>query len=324
MYPNFPPGYTMRAATEDDIPAILALLRDFDTAVMGEAAPLTRDTILGDWSDLAPSTDTWLVLTPDGLLAGYAKLTDSGAGRYFADGYVHPTRQGRGIGSTLVEAMEERAAALISTQPTETRLVLVNHISADSAPARTLLEARGYELARVYFRMHITLEEHPPAPVWPAQISVRVSDGSPTDVQRAYETIEEGFKDHWAHIPRSFENWQKQMLNEPVDPSLWFLAQEGDQVAGAALCKRGEDGSGWVNELVVLRPWRKQGLGLALMHHAFTILYERGVRKVRLGVDGQSLTGAQRLYERAGMHITSRLARYEKELRPGKDLLNEL
>ncbi len=323
MYPHVPPGYTMRAATEDDIPAILALLRDFDTAVMGEAEPLTRDNILDDWSDLDPSTDTWLVLTPDGLLAGYAKLTDSGAGRFFADGCVHPTQQGRGTGSTLVEVMEERATALISTQPAETRLVLVNHIIADSAPARPLLEARGYERARVYFRMHITLEELPPAPVWPAQISVRVSDGSQADVQRAYEAIEEGFKDHWAHIPRSFEEWQKHMFNEPVDPSLWFLAQKGDQVVGAALCKLREDGSGRVNELTVLRPWRKQGLGLALLHHAFTIFYERGVRKVGLGVDGQSLTGAQRLYERAGMHIASRLARYEKEVRPGKDLLNE-
>ena len=323
MYHHLPPGYTMRAATEDDIPAILALLRDFDTAVMGETDPLTHENILGDWSDLDPSADTWLVLTPDGLLAGYAKLTNYGAGRFFADGYVHPMQQGRGAGSTLVGATEERAAALISTQPAETRLVLVNHVSADSAPARMLLEAHGYVFTRVYFRMRITLEELPPAPVWPAPISVRACDGSQADVQRAYETVEAGFKDHWEHIPRSFEEWQRHLFDESVDPSLWFLAQVGDQVAGAALCKVREDGSGRVNELVVLRPWRKQGLGLALLRHAFTIFYERGVRKVGLGVDGQSLTGAQRLYERAGMHIASRLARYEKELRPGKDLLNE-
>jgi GNAT superfamily N-acetyltransferase len=314
----------MRAATEDDIPAILALLRDFDIAVMGEAEPLTRDAILADWSSLDPSLDTWLVLTSDGLLAGYARLTDYGAGRFFADGYVHPTQQGQAIGSTLVAATEERAAVLISTQPAEIRLVLVNHVSADSASACALLEARGYTFARVYFRMRITLEEFPLAPVWPAQISVRCCDGSQADVQRAYETVEEGFKDHWEHIPRSFEQWQQHMFSKPIDPSLWFLVQEGDQVAGAALCQRREDGSGRVNELVVLRPWRKQGLGLALLQHAFMVFYERGVRKVGLGVDGQSLTGAQRLYERAGMHIASRLARYEREVRPGKDPLNEV
>jgi len=43
-------------------------------------------------------------------------------------------------------------------------------------------------------------------PVWPQDISVRVCDGSPEDIRRAYETIEEGFQDHWDHTRRSFED----------------------------------------------------------------------------------------------------------------------
>ena len=39
-----------------------------------------------------------------------------------------------------------------------------------------------------------------------------------------------------------------------------------------------------------------------------------------LGVDAQSLTGATRLYEKAGMHVDRQYANYEKELRPGEDL----
>jgi hypothetical protein len=39
-----------------------------------------------------------------------------------------------------------------------------------------------------------------------------------------------------------------------------------------------------------------------------------------LGVDASSLTGATRLYEKAGMHIVEESDRYEKDLRPGKDL----
>jgi ribosomal protein S18 acetylase RimI-like enzyme len=70
----------------------------------------------------------------------------------------------------------------------------------------------------------------------------------------------------------------------------------------------------------VRRPWRRQGLGLALLHHAFNEFYKRGKRKVGLGVDASSLTGATRLYERAGMHIHSQFDLYEKELRPGKEL----
>jgi mycothiol synthase len=41
---------------------------------------------------------------------------------------------------------------------------------------------------------------------------------------------------------------------------------------------------------------------------------------VTLGVDSQSLTGALRLCEKAGMHIRHQYDRYEKELRPGVDL----
>ena len=56
------------------------------------------------------------------------------------------------------------------------------------------------------------------------------------------------------------------------------------------------------------------------LYHSFGEFYRRGVHKVSLGVDSQSLTGATRLYERAGMHIELSYDAYEKELRPGVDL----
>jgi mycothiol synthase len=324
MYPHLPHGYTVRSPTEEDIPAILALFRDFDLAEQGQADPWTPQSILGDWQDLDPATDAWTVWAPDGQLAGYATIMDDGAGRFLADGYVHPTRQGQGIGSTIIDLTEQRTAALVETQPADARLVIVNNIMANSAPALNLLEARGYALARVFFRMQIEMAEPPPAPAWPEGISVRTCDLTPEDVQHAHDTIEEGFKDHWAHIPRSFDEWRQHMFNEPVDLSLWFLAQAGDQMVGATLCRKRQDGSGWISQVAVLRPWRKRGLGLALLRHAFAAFYSRDVRKVELGVDAQSLTGAQRLYERAGMHVAARYARYEKELRPGRDLMDEL
>jgi len=77
---------------------------------------------------------------------------------------------------------------------------------------------------------------------------------------------------------------------------------------------------GWIDQVAVRRPWRKQGLGMALLQQAFGAFYQLGIPRVGLGVDGQSLTGAQRLYERAGMQVTMHIGTYEKELRPGKDL----
>lgn len=71
---------------------------------------------------------------------------------------------------------------------------------------------------------------------------------------------------------------------------------------------------GWIFGLGVRRPWRRRGLGLALLRHCLGALYDRGKRRVGLGVDAQSPTGATRLYEKAGMSVYRRNGIYEKDL----------
>jgi ribosomal protein S18 acetylase RimI-like enzyme len=98
---------------------------------------------------------------------------------------------------------------------------------------------------------------------------------------------------------------------------------DGDEVVGVSLCngKTAEDPDmSYVMSLGVRRPYRRQGVALALLHHTFGECYRRGKRKVALDVDADSLTGATRLYEKAGMHVQRQSAVYRKELRPGKDL----
>ena len=97
------------------------------------------------------------------------------------------------------------------------------------------------------------------------------------------------------------------------DPALTFIAFESDEVAGVAV-NRYRD-IAWVGQLAVRRPWRKRGLGLALLLQAFNEFYQRGDRAVGLGVDAQSLTGATRLYEKAGMRVTRQYDTYEKVIR---------
>ena len=52
----------------------------------------------------------------------------------------------------------------------------------------------------------------------------------------------------------------------------------------------------------------------------FEMINTCDVAKVGLGVDSQNLTGATRLYDRAGMHAVLQHDTYEKELRPGEEL----
>ncbi|MGH2515177.1 MAG: GNAT family N-acetyltransferase, partial [Ktedonobacterales bacterium] len=96
-------------------------------------------------------------------------------------------------------------------------------------------------------------------------------------------------------------------------------AMDGDQIAGFSLC-RPEEGMGWVDDLGIRRPWRRRGLALALLLASFGEFYRRGERVVGLSVDAQSLTGATRLYEKAGMRPSREWKVFEKELRPGIEL----
>ena len=79
-------------------------------------------------------------------------------------------------------------------------------------------------------------------------------------------------------------------------------------------------GMGWIPTLAVRKPYRRRGLGQALLQHAFRALQARGVQRVGLGVDAKNKTGATRLYERVGMHVDQETVHYEIELRPGREL----
>lgn len=315
---EIPAGYTLRPPVESDIAAIIALLAAHDIAHTGIADILTAEDIRQDWRRIDASRDAWAIVAADGALAAYATVQDEGGGQLWADGYVHPQHWGRGLGTVLVRLSERRARELVSNAPEGARVMLSNNVVLGDASARQILEGEDYALARGFWRMGIELTDEPAAPHWPSGITVRtLARGH--DERRVFDCVEEAFADHWGHVPRAFETWIARTDRPDFDPSLWLLAEEGDQLAGVALCEQRPDG-GWVNTLGVRRAWRRHGLGEALLRQAFCDLYRRGARSVGLGVDAESLTGATRLYERAGMRVTMQVARYEKELRPGTDL----
>jgi len=143
------------------------------------------------------------------------------------------------------------------------------------------------------------------------------------DDEGVFTAEHDSFRDHWGHTPVSFEVWKHSKLGrENFDPSLWFVAWYGDEIAGFSQC-RYRSGMGWVGTLGVRRPWRKQGLGLALLYHSFGEFYKRGMMKIGLGVDAQNPTGATRLYQKAGMRVASEYVIYEKELRAGREIEQE-
>jgi mycothiol synthase len=314
-----PEGYSVRSVRREDAHAVVALMAACDLAETGQVEAQSEDELLAGWEPLDMERGSWLVRSPEGAAIAYAKVHPHRGGRIDGDVYLLPAHCGRGIGTWLTRQIETRSQELADAMPAGTRAVLYSGINGPNEAAKALLANEGYEVARHFWRMQIALDEPPPNPDWPAGISVRACEPG-QDERIIFDTLEEAFQDHWNHnhAERDYEEWAAMNVRGPgFDPGLWFLALDGGEPAGAVRAKLQPDG-GWINTLGVRRPWRKRGLGMALLRQAFGALYVKGMRQVALGVDAQNPTGATRLYVLAGMHVVMRFIVYQKVLREGE------
>jgi mycothiol synthase len=323
--------FVLRPATLDDLPGALALSNACSQEIMGKDE-FDMEDYRNAWSDPTHdlAADTRIAQTPDGTIVGCMELWNTApyVGCWIW-GCVHPEFRGQGIGTALMDWAEQRARVALDRAPTGTRIVLDAAVGSGHQPTIELLSERGFHAVRHGLTMTRELAGDLPAPVWPAGITVRTM--RPGEELAVYRAKNETFRDHWGHVEspeqQGFALWQHRRLHDSnYDPSLWFLAIDGTEIAGFALCqlKTSEDPAmGWVNSLGVRRPWRRQGLAEALLYHSFGELRRRGQASVGLGVDASSLTGATRLYQKAGMRAIRQTIFFEKELRPGTDLATQ-
>ena len=313
-------NFIVRPPTMEDLQAAYELAIKCETFDMGEPET-TLDEVQVAWQnpDFNLQTDLWLVFTPEGKLVGRGVLIDAPPVMMYAGSNIDPDFRGRGIGTYLQKLQEERAQKSITKAPDGARVVLTKGTVSTNLGAKQLYEQNGYNLVRHFYSMEIEMTALPPVPQLPSHIQIRTFEKG---LERAvYKADDEAFRDHWGFVPGKFEDWEHQFFNnESFDPTLWFLAMDGNEIAGITLCKNDGLQVGWIDTVATRRPWRKQGLALALLYHAFGEFYKRGRRRVGLGVDAASLTSATRLYEKAGMHVIRQFDRYQKELRPGQDL----
>jgi len=316
-----PASLTVRVPRESDLEAVSELFIACDLVDCGQPDS-SLEMFRSDWNDpkFHPETDAWMVVTSEGRTVGYASLDQQQYVRVRCEIRVHPDYRKQGIEDHLLELVERRAAEFVPLAPPEARVFVQSWMHHGNHPLQEVLKQHGYSCNRQTWAMTIVLPEAPVAPVWPASITLRPFVVE-RDARAVFAANDESFQDHWGHLPGVFEDWYQRHILAPAhfDPSLWFIAMAGEEVAGIALCDYYLQ-DGIVNILGVRRPWRRSGLGLALLHHAFGEFYRRGTYKVDLGVDSQNLTGATRLYERAGMHIELQYDTYSKDLRPGIDL----
>ena len=277
-----------RAPSEDDVPALVRLWSEHWPEPADEA--LVRRT----WS--APRFD----LEHDARIEPncYVGVENLGHGRAWIDIRGNPS-------AAILDWAEKRAGEI------GPRLLAGAWFSNE--PVRRELERRAFSRVRHAHRMMADLTEASSDPRLPDGMEVRTFRAG--DERTFYEAHQETFEDSWEPIEEQYDEWAHWLLEPPAFvPELWFLAAAGREPTGFAICHPhpADATLGWVRILGVRRQWRRLGLGRALLLHAFAEFRRRGMKRAGLGVDAESITGANKLYEAAGMHVSARFDIYEK------------
>jgi mycothiol synthase len=314
------PSLTLRTASWTDINAVAKLAQDVAEMEGDSLFVLTAEELANEWKSdgFNVERDVFIVETRDGRVVGSEEFyNESSHYKLKADGCVHPEFKGLGIGSALLEKIAERAQAEMELAAPAVRVFIQSLVNNKDEEGHNLLRNNGYSPVRYYWRMEIKLQEVPAAVTFPMGIELRpfIKDEHAVAV---WQADNEAFHDHWGSHDRTYEEWSHGKFGNPnFDPALWMIAWDGNEVAGFSQ-NRFRKGIGWIGTIAVRLPWRGKGLGIALIRHTFGEFYKRGMSTIGLGVDSANLTGATRLYQRAGMYEAGEFAMYEKVLRTGE------
>ena len=289
----------MRDASESDAPAIRALLEEHALVSFGE--PELSEEEVRSWFRMPT---LWIqVAERDGSLVGYVDARSEDGARFDVDARTLDPQ----VAPSLVQAAEQHAGE---------QSLLRGYVQGEDPTLRQAFEAAGWRPIRHSFQMRIDLDGQLLEPAWPDGLEPRNLEVG--EEERVYEAHMDSFADHWDFRRESYEEWSRYSFDRArFDPSLWWLVEDGDELAAISLNawhSSGDTQYGWIHVLGVRPHWRKRGLATALLRHSFRDFEQRGATRVGLGVDGENTTGAVRLYEKAGMRQVRRNDTYEKKL----------
>jgi mycothiol synthase len=303
----------IRNATRGDLPEVVDLLNACDVAEVGEPDTSAED-VENDWDldgfDLA--RDAWVAVAGDGRLVGYAYTGDQfRTGELEADLWSEPAWDEPGLGARLLGLVERRSRELAAVRGYDDATLDVFALASNQAKT-ALLRGHGFSLSRTVYRMTVELGGGAAEPPPPGIVIRPFREG--TDDRVMFATMTEAFVDHFRQSDEPFDAWRERLMGHgDFDPGLWALSWDGEEAAGALIAYDHGD-LGWIKGLGVRRPWRRRGLGGALLAYAFAEFARRGQRRVDLGVDAEGETRPLRLYEGAGMRVAGAYELFVKRL----------
>ena len=290
---------------------------------------ITVEGIAADYAHLTnsdPYRDV-LIVERDGATIGYARvewrdLTDGTRG-FVSICHLHPGERRQGIGRAMLAWCETRLADKAAELPDRATVpgsMQAFGFGADPG-AIALLERTGWTRTGHGFEMvRPTLDDVPNVPM-PDGLIVRPVGSDEASRRAVWDAGAEAFRDHRAEQEPTEEDWLQFLGDRFQDPSLWVVAFDGDEIAGAVLGKidpaenahHGRE-RGICDSVFTRRAWRRRGLARALLARTLVRLRDHGMTSAYLGVDGLNPNQAMTLYSSLGFEISSMSIDWRKPL----------
>jgi GNAT superfamily N-acetyltransferase len=304
-----PPGAVLRPVQPEVDAAALVELVNADAAHVGNPIRDSIDDMMEELtgSDIDVARDTLIAVAPDGSAIGWGfanRVTDAEKPRVFLFGRVHPTHQGRGIGRALLRWTKARAEEILAEHPSGS--VQVQNFEGDARAIR-LCESEGARAIRWFAEMVHTFANTKEEIASPLPAGLRVVPYGEMDTEKQRLLHNHCFADHWGSSSLTETVWRERMeassvrlaaseavIDEHGTPVAYQISEEFPQDAETLGNLR------WLATLGVHREHRGKGLATHLIQRHLSQARREGFEGSMLGVDADSLTGANALYERLG------------------------
>jgi mycothiol synthase len=318
---------TIRNFQAGDLPALVTLINEADAVDgMERATTLQEMEHERSFPNVHAETD-WFLAWRGERLVGYSSLyvrpgNAKTGSTIHCWGVVHPEWRRRGIGRSLLEAAYSRSVDYLA-ELAEGAVHFQCSARDMEEDRRALFQSFGLAPVRYFVNMARTLNGNLPPVQVPAGIRLRTFDPK-HDAETVWRVDDAAFRDHWGYAEGRLEEFLHWMEKPHMRPDLWFLAEEEEsgRVVGLGLniidpdwiAQTGRQ-EGYVDTLAVLREHRHKGLGTALLVQSLHALQAADMAAAHLHADAENLTGAVRLYERAGFRVRKTSIAYQKGVR---------
>ena len=255
-----------------------------------------------------PARDLLIIELVDGI-AGYVRVDwsdqNDGSRTYNVTCLIHPDLLGRGIGSAVLAWAEGRLREIAAGHDSAAPRWFEQETWDAEASAGELLTRHGYAPVRTFHEMvRPTLDEIPAAEIPDGfVVGSMAGDG----LRALWEAEIKALADHFGAFESGEEAFATFASDPHLEPELFVVAYAGDEVAGAVRNAisdeenaRFERKRGTLDSVFVRRPYRRRGLGRALVLRSLALLRDRGMTSAALGVDTENPNDALRLYEGCG------------------------